>query len=383
MASGAYFDHVTVVAEGGGERAVACFFPPDAPARQAAPTEAAAGDPCVDLLALGTLHPPTTATWDLSGAPRTVNFLFPDGVAPTITAYAVLGESAPVAAANLGAPRASVTFPNALITLGAASQAPGGCAIEFAPAGIESSALVCAAPAVTGCLDATSSAGRSSLVECVGDAAHVDPAGQTSCVDGGALADMVWRASATKPSSESCAPVVVIGRFVRCASGSPADSPGCPLTTECTPPPTLLGYANTDLPQQLTDISCLPPSLVPRALVVYFANERKGSDTRAYPFLIEGPVPGGDGSPSCFFDVQSIFVASSQQIACPGRDLDAGSTSDAGAPDGEASDAGISPDAAAETDAGTHDAGTHDAGTRDAGTHDAGTRDAGTHDAGN
>jgi len=351
MASGVYFDHVTVTAQGGGETATACFFPPDAPARQAAVTEAGSDDPCVDLLTMGTPNPPTAATWDLSGAPRSVNFVFPEGVTPSIVAYAALGESGPVAAANLTAPSASPDFPDVTIALSPVTTTQDSCALDFAPAGVESSSLVCDAPPVAGCLDMASSGGCASTVQCLSGTARIVPTEQP-CGSGSAV-NMVWRADATQPEADDCAPVVLVGRFVRCASGSPADA-GCLLTTDCTPPPTLLGYENTALPQQVTDISCLPPSLVPRALVVFFSNQRSSSDTRAYPFLIESP-PSTDPGDACFLDVQSIFVASSSQIACPS--LDAGLAVDAGIA-AEGKDAGP-PDASSQ---GGHDGGGRNGG---------------------
>jgi hypothetical protein len=348
----AYFDHVTVVAEAGGQRAVACFFPPDAPARQAEGGTGVA-DPCADLLAVEGPSPPTAVEWDLASAPRTVNFVFPDGQRPTITAFAALGAGGAIARATLDGPAASTGFPSVTVSLSPDVGGAPSCGIAFAPPGVVNSSQVCDAPIVAGCLEAAPNAARDEALACNGGVGRVTAGATVACSDGGAEARMVWREDERKPSTLSCAQVVVEGRFVRCASGAPSDPGGCPLTTDCDPPPTAIGYLNTNLPLQTQDVSCLPPSLVPRAFVVTFANVRKSDDTRAYPFLI-APEPASDPTRACFFDVQSIFVASGSQIPCPSIAPDAG-VLDAGAP---------------PVDASTHDAGT------DASAHDGGTKDA-------
>jgi hypothetical protein len=343
----AYFDHVTVIAEAGSERGVACFFPPDAPARQSE-ADAGADDPCADLLAVEGPSPPTAVAWGLASAPRTVNFVFPDGERPSITAFAALGAGAPIARASIAAPPASTSFPS--VTLSLSPDTVPSCDLTFAPPGVVNASQVCDAPVVAGCLEAAPNSARDSALACIGGVGRVTAGADVACVDAGAeTARMVWREDDRRPSTESCAPVVVVGRFVRCASGAPSDLEGCALTTDCVPPPTAIGYLNTNLPLQTRDVSCLPPSLVPRAFVVTFANERKSDETRAYPFLLAPDAPA-DPSRACFFDVQSIFVASSSQIPCPST----------------APDAGVL-DAAPPVDSGAKDAGAKEAGAKDAG----------------
>jgi hypothetical protein len=283
------FDHITVVATGGGLAATACVLPDQAPSRVIG-AEGDAGDPCANAFQGFTSKP----TWTIQGSDaRTINFDFPSGVAVTVQATAALGNAVAGQSA-VATLTASTDFPSATLTI-EHGQSPtiGSCGIAYTiapgpptpsllpialdPCGYTavSSQSTCPevdimdsvySPDAIACTSVTS-VHTNTPDGCISDV-YVDSADAPIFPDAIAV-------SRVYPVATQTAEIYLTGHFAQCSDAG-ADG-GCFYTTACTPPTTRLAFGAYDLvlgrivATNVLELDCLPAT--PSSLTLLVAHD--------------------------------------------------------------------------------------------------------------
>ena len=255
------FDHITVVAHGGGRTSVVCLSP-QAGAAAAFATEAAATDPCADDARVAWLTVPTTTTWKLDEKPRTINIEgFAEGDAVAVTADARLGGGAVLGHAAVTAVAAVGTASVSVALVRGATPTACGAVLGASLLGDASTPGVACGLSST-CLCAYSGRGSGTEADCLGSAQGIscndagfalDPASLATCTD-----HDVIRVPIGTGASRDCLEVGVRGHMYRCANG---DAGACVPTTDCIPPELALHVRRAAGGDDAgsTSLGCIPP----------------------------------------------------------------------------------------------------------------------------
>lgn len=249
------FDHVTVTAEAGSKKSVACLY------RDVGPTVGvgASADPCADDPRLVWNGPPTDKSWTLDARtpPLSANFDFDDDADVTVHVSAWFGSrEVGQATTNLvaGAPFAETTLTLAPIPTPAPMGEEGNCvsALNLPIAGTSSEAVGCSGAGgavesqeVPSCtIDETAGLPRHTHgTFCLPDTPRGRVAFRNTDGCAGPELPLVYQVTLAGVDA-SCNELSLNLHFARCADGT-TNYATCPLTSDCVVPATQLALAWT------------------------------------------------------------------------------------------------------------------------------------------
>jgi hypothetical protein len=254
------FDHLTIIAEGGGKRGVACFY---APTQNLSPTVGAGStaDPCADNPFLKKGATPTADSWKLGEAPRVANFDFKEGDTVSITALARFGGREVARAATTAT--AGTPFRETIMALEPEGEA---CTValegqvvatmqeQFECDDRVSPTTTCIAPQATGNL-------RTSAVTCVADGGGASLNTDEACGEMPIVYSTQIRGAS---KATECLSGYFDVQFTRCLDGG-TDIASCPKTTDCEIPATTLDIIPATVAGTPTHLAlgCLPATTYP------------------------------------------------------------------------------------------------------------------------
>lgn len=259
---GVAFDHVTLVARGGGKQSISCLLPGHDVGFGAELDAgvADAGDPCADSPRTMWSALPTVSTWQLGDNPRRVNIEgFDDGVGVSVTAEARLGGGPVVAHAETAGAASLGTTPLTLDLVPTANAVVCGVALGVTLVG-DAGPPTSECNMHTDCLCATARADDST---CIGVANGV------TCSDAGATLDPLT-VDSTCPTSDvarvllpaatqrnACLDVGLRAHFYRCVDGVTP----CIETSDCAPPAVSILVRKPSTGELIgeTSLGCVPP----------------------------------------------------------------------------------------------------------------------------
>jgi hypothetical protein len=316
------FDHITVTATSGAERAVVCLTPRAEGQRAFAVSSSSPADPdpCADLHAGGFagvngVYPPSTFNddWDLTTNPWELDF---DGIASgasvAVEAKAIFGGAAAVGA-PCGVMRvqaegtARASFPRLVLAFAVppadsfwgegAQHCAQGAAIE---SWLNISTFPSEPPNPVACPRASRGLAfadeiRSVATPSLGTVGRIPAVAESGCPGGEPDGVVVWKSDFV-PLDAGCVSLLLTGRFAQCAPGDGSDAAPCTPSVRCAPPPTdLVALAGDGRVVGVENISCVPAYPEP---VQYKMTVRDVDAGEVALALRRGASDGG-----CFFDL--------------------------------------------------------------------------------